>query len=55
MWATFWSYDRHRGWTKLEKDCIRLTPDNNHSYIAVSSILPVRNKKGTKTTVEITD
>jgi len=22
MWATFWSYDRHRGWTALEKDCI---------------------------------
>jgi len=21
MWATFWSYDRHRGWTALEKDC----------------------------------
>ena len=23
-WATFWAYDRHRGWTALEKDCTRL-------------------------------
>jgi len=23
MWATFSLYDRHRGWTALEKDCIR--------------------------------